>query len=128
MRRSEMQRKLDDIVEFSGVGDFLDVPVKHYSSGMYMRLAFSIAAHVDTDVLLIDETLAVGDAAFQEKCLDRIHRVAAQGATILIVSHELTVLTGLCSRGLYLDKGRLLVDGSLAEASDRYQQDVAALR
>jgi lipopolysaccharide transport system ATP-binding protein len=128
MRRSEMQRKLDDIVEFSGVGDFLDVPVKHYSSGMYMRLAFSIAAHVDTDVLLIDETLAVGDAAFRGKCLDRIHRVAAQGATILIVSHELTVLSHLCSRGLYLDKGRLLIDGSLAEASDRYQQDTAALR
>jgi ABC-2 type transport system ATP-binding protein len=95
---------------------------------MYMRLAFSIAAHVDTDVLLIDETLAVGDAAFRGKCLDRIHRVAAQGATILIVSHELTVLSHLCSRGLYLDKGRLLIDGSLAEASDRYQQDTAALR
>ncbi|HEY3840389.1 MAG TPA: ABC transporter ATP-binding protein [Bryobacteraceae bacterium] len=128
MRRVEMQRKLDRIVDFSGVGDFLDVPVKHYSSGMYLRLAFAIAAHVDTDVLLIDEMLAVGDAAFQEKCLDRIREVARQGATIFIVSHELTVLSGLCTRGLYLDRGRLLLDGSLDEAADRYRQDLGVVQ
>ena len=127
MRRAEMQRKLDRIVDFSGIGDFLDVPVKHYSSGMYLRLAFAIAAHVDTDVLLIDEMLAVGDAAFQEKCLDRIREVARQGATIFIVSHELTVLSGLCTRGLYLDRGRLLVDGSLDDAGERYRQDLGVV-
>jgi lipopolysaccharide transport system ATP-binding protein len=125
MRRAEMQRKLDLIVDFSGVGNFLDMPVKHYSSGMYLRLAFAIAAHVQSDILLIDEMLAVGDAAFHEKCLDRIRQVARQGATILIVSHELSLLSGLCTRGLYLDRGRLLVDGSLEDAAGRYRQDLA---
>jgi lipopolysaccharide transport system ATP-binding protein len=125
MRRAEMQRKFDRIVEFSGIGDFLDVPVKHYSSGMYLRLAFAIAAHVDSDVLLIDEMLAVGDAAFHEKCIDRIREVARQGVTIFIVSHELTLLSGLCTRGLYLDRGRLLIDGSLDDAAERYRNDLA---
>jgi lipopolysaccharide transport system ATP-binding protein len=125
MRRAEMQRKLDPIVEFAGVGDFLDVPVKQYSSGMYLRLAFAIAAHVDTDVLLIDEMLAVGDAAFHEKCIDRIREVSRQGATIFIVSHELTLLSDFCTRGLYLDRGRLLVDGSLDDATGRYRHDLA---
>jgi lipopolysaccharide transport system ATP-binding protein len=125
MRRAEMQRKFDRIVEFSGVDGFLEVPVKHYSSGMYLRLAFSIAAHVDTDVLLIDEMLAVGDVAFHEKCVGRIREVARQGATIFIVSHELDVLSGLCTRGLYLDRGKLLIDGSLNEAADRYRRDLA---
>lgn len=125
MRRAEMQRKLDRIVEFAGVGDFLDMPVKHYSSGMYLRLAFAIAAHVDTDVLLIDEMLAVGDAAFHDKCLERIREVARLGATIFIVSHELSLLSGLCTRGLYLDRGRLLIDGSLTDAAERYRQDLA---
>ncbi len=126
IRRAEMQRKLADIVEFSGIGDFLDVPVKHYSSGMYMRLAFSITAHVDTDVLLIDELLAVGDAAFQEKCYERIHGAARQGTTILIVSHEMHSISGLCNRGLYLEHGRLLVDGTFKEAAERYRLDTEA--
>lgn len=125
MRRAEMQHKLDRIVEFSGVGDFLDIPVKQYSSGMYLRLAFSIAAHVDTDVLLIDEMLAVGDAAFHEKCIHRIREVATQGATVFIVSHELGVISELCTRGLYLERGRLLVDGPLADAAGRYRQEQA---
>jgi len=125
MRRAEMQRKLDRIVDFSGVGEFLDMPVKHYSSGMYLRLAFAIAAHVQSDILLIDEMLAVGDAAFHEKCLHRIREIAGQGATILIVSHELSLLSGLCTRGLYLDHGRLLIDGSLEEATARYRRDLA---
>jgi ABC-type polysaccharide/polyol phosphate transport system ATPase subunit len=90
-----------------------------------LRLAFSIAAHVDTDVLLIDEMLAVGDVAFHEKCVGRIREVARQGATIFIVSHELDVLSGLCTRGLYLDRGKLLIDGSLNEAADRYRRDLA---
>lgn len=128
VRRTEMHRKLARIIEFSGIGDFLDIPVKCYSSGMYMRLAFSIAAHVDTDVLLIDEVLAVGDAAFQEKCLSRIHEVAAAGATILIVTHETSSISGLCTRGLYLHEGTLLVDGPLAEAVDHYRHDMAVSR
>jgi lipopolysaccharide transport system ATP-binding protein len=125
MRRAEMQRKFDRIVEFSGVASFLDIPVKHYSSGMYLRLAFAVAAHVDSDVLLIDEMLAVGDAAFQEKCINRIREVARQGVTILIVSHELTLLSELCTRGLYLDRGRLLIDGSLDDATRLYRHDLA---
>lgn len=126
MRRTEIERKFDRIVEFSGTGDYLDVPVKHYSSGMYLRLAFATAAHVDTDVLLIDEMLAVGDAGFRDRCIDRIHEVSRQGATIFIVSHELSLLSGLCTRGLYLDRGRLLIDGTIAEAVDRYRQDQTA--
>jgi lipopolysaccharide transport system ATP-binding protein len=126
MRRVEMEKKLDEIVAFSEVGEFLDMPVKHYSSGMYMRLAFSIAAHVETDILLLDEVLAVGDSAFQEKCLDRMRLATRQGTTILIVSHEVTLLAELCSRGLYLDHGRLAIDGSLAEVTERYRQETTA--
>lgn len=126
VRRTEMETKLDEIVAFSEVGDFLDMPVKHYSSGMYMRLAFSIAAHVETDVLLMDEVLAVGDSAFQEKCLNRMRRAVRQGTTVVIVSHEVSVLAELCTRGLYMDHGKLLIDGALAEATDRYRKDTAA--
>ena len=127
VRRSDMLRKLDQIVEFSGIGPFLDSPVKHYSSGMYMRLAFSIAAHVDADILLMDEVLAVGDAAFHQKCLERIHQIAKLGATIVIVSHDLSVLTGLCKRGLYLDNGKLLLDGPIEETASRYRRGVTPL-
>jgi lipopolysaccharide transport system ATP-binding protein len=121
MRRAEMERKLDEIVAFAGVEDFLDMPVKHYSSGMYMRLAFSIAAHVEADVLLVDEALAVGDAAFRQKCMERMRRVTRQGATVLIVSHELSVLSELCTRGIFLEHGQLSMDGSVADAVDRYR-------
>jgi lipopolysaccharide transport system ATP-binding protein len=120
LRRSQIDARFDEIVEFSGIRKFLDMPVKSYSSGMSMRLAFSIAAHVDADVLLLDEVLAVGDVAFQEKCLAHINRVAARGVTILIVSHEVTTLAELCTRGFYLRAGRLLVDGSVEEAVRSY--------
>jgi lipopolysaccharide transport system ATP-binding protein len=106
----------DEIVEFSGVRKFLDVPVKRYSSGMIMRLAFSIAAHVETEILLIDEVLAVGFVEFQEKCLARIRRAAASGVAILIITHSLCTVSELCSRGLYLSSGRLTVDGTLGQA------------
>ena len=126
MRRAEMSRKLQAIVDFSEIGDFLDRPVKHYSTGMYMRLAFSVAAHVDADVLLIDEVLATGDAAFQEKCMERMRRVAAQGATILLVSHSPSQLTDLCTRGMYMSNGELLFDGTLEEASCLYGNSSSA--
>ena len=123
LRRSQINARFEEIVEFSGVRKFLDMPVKFYSSGMSMRLAFSIAAHVDADVLLLDEVLAVGDAGFQQKCLDHIKRVAARGVTILIVSHEVTILAELCTRGFYLQSGRLLVDGSVEEAVRSYEDE-----
>lgn len=127
MRRAEMSRKLQAIIDFSEIGDFLDRPVKHYSTGMYMRLAFSVAAHVDADVLLIDEVLATGDAAFQEKCLERMRRVARQGVTILLVSHSLSDLTDLCTRGMYMHKGELLLDGTLEEAVSLYSDSSSPL-
>ena len=126
IRREEMSKKFDEIAAFSGVGDFLDIPVKHYSSGMYMRLAFYIATQVDTDILLLDEVLAVGDAAFQEQCLDRMRHAARQGTTILIVSHDLGSITEFCKRGLYMEQGRLIMDASMVEVVNRYRKDTAA--
>ena len=127
VRRADMEKKFDEIVAFSEIGNFLDMPVKHYSSGMYMRLAFAIAAHIETDILLLDEVLAVGDSAFQEKCLERMRHAARQGTTILVVSHEMSVLSQLCSRGLYLHQGRLLLDGTVEEATEHYRRETAQL-
>jgi lipopolysaccharide transport system ATP-binding protein len=103
MRRKEIERKFDEIVAFSGVERFLDTPVKHYSSGMYVRLAFAVAAHVDADILLVDEVLAVGDADFQKRCLGKMGEGCAGGRTVLFVSHNLTALRNLCTHGLYLE-------------------------
>jgi lipopolysaccharide transport system ATP-binding protein len=111
MRRREIQEKLDTIVDFSGIGRFLDMPVKHYSSGMGVRLAFSVAAHLDSDVLLIDEVLAVGDAEFQKKCLGKMHEVAGQGRAVVFVSHNLNAVQRLCDRALLIESGRLTMDG-----------------
>lgn len=108
MQRHEINRKFDEIVEFSGVQRFLDTPVKRYSSGMYMRLAFSVAAHLEPDILIVDEVLAVGDAEFQKKCLGKMHQVSTgQGRTILYVSHNLPSVLNLCNRVLYLERGRI---------------------
>lgn len=126
MKRAEMLKKFDEIVDFSEISEFLDMPVKHYSSGMYMRLAFSIATHVETDILLLDEVLAVGDAHFHEKCLSRMRRAAREGTTILIVSHDVSGLGEFCTRGLYMDRGRLTLDAPIAEVLDRYRKDTAA--
>jgi ABC-type polysaccharide/polyol phosphate transport system ATPase subunit len=122
MRRSEIRRKLDSIVEFSGVGQYIDVPVKRYSSGMYVRLGFSIAAHLDPDVLLLDEVLAVGDAAFQAKCLERIAELRKKGRTIVFISHDLAAVYRLCDRALLLNHGRVLMDGAARSVIDEYQQ------
>jgi len=120
MRRREIERKLDAIVDFSGVSKFLDEPVKHYSSGMRVRLAFSVAAHLDSDVLLVDEVLAVGDADFQRKCLGKMHDVAHEGRAVVFVSHALNAVQRLCDRALLLESGRLEMDGTPGDVVARY--------
>lgn len=122
MRRSEIRRNLDSIIEFSGVGRYIEVPVKRYSSGMYVRLGFAIVAHLDPDILLLDEVLAVGDAAFQAKCLDRITELRKDGRTIVFISHDLAAVYRLCDRALLLDHGCILADGSPRQVIDHYQQ------
>jgi len=119
MRRSEIIRKIDDIVEFSGVERFLNTPVKRYSSGMYLRLAFAVAAHLDSDILLVDEVLAVGDAEFQRKCLGQM-AAGEDGRTTLFISHSMPAVLRLCSRVILLDAGRVVSDGPPHEVIRRY--------
>jgi lipopolysaccharide transport system ATP-binding protein len=111
MKNSEIKRKFDEIVDFSEIEPFIDTPVKRYSSGMYVRLAFAVAAHLDPEVLLVDEVLAVGDARFQRKCLNRMQELGRRGGTILLVSHSLPAVTQLCERTIWLDRGSMLADG-----------------
>jgi len=120
MTRAEIRRKFDEIVEFAGVERFLDTPVKRYSSGMYVRLAFAVAAHLDPEILVIDEVLAVGDAEFQKKCLGKMAEVAKGGRTVLFVSHNMGAVTRLCSRAILLSAGRLEMDGDTASVAGRY--------
>lgn len=121
MSRSEIKRRFDEIVDFSGVEKFLDVPVKRYSSGMYVRLAFSVAAHLDTEILAIDEVLSVGDAEFQAKSLAKMRDVAHSGRTVLYVSHQVQTVTALCTSAIFLDKGHLAYQGSVETALERYR-------
>jgi len=120
MTRREITRKLPEIVEFSGVSKFIDTPVKRYSSGMYVRLAFSVAAHLEPEILIVDEVLAVGDAAFQRKSLGKMGEVAREGRTVIFVSHNLAIIQALCSRGILLEGGRAIADAPVADAIDRY--------
>lgn len=120
MRRAEIAAKLDSILDFAGVREFADVPVKRYSSGMYVRLGFAIAAHLDADVLLLDEVLAVGDAKFQERCQRRILELKACGKTIVFISHDLAAVRQLCDRALLLNHGRLITEGTPAEVIAHY--------
>ena len=120
MSREEITRKLPEIVEFSEVGEFLDTPVKRYSSGMYVKLAFAVAAHLDSEILIMDEVLAVGDAAFRKKCLDRMAEAARGGRTVLYVSHNMATVRRLCSRCILLDKGRIVYDGDADTAIEGY--------
>jgi len=120
LSRAEIRRKLDDIVGFAELERFIDVPVKHYSSGMYMRLGFSVAVHTDPEILLVDEVLAVGDAAFQRKCLERINQLQGEGVTILFVSHSPEIVQSICSRAIWLDRGRLVADGPVDVVVTRY--------
>ena len=123
MRKAEIDRKFDEIVAFSEVEKFLDTPIKHYSSGMYIRLAFSVAAHLETEILLIDEVLAVGDAAFQKKCLGKMEDVSKQGRTILFVSHNLAAVQSLCKKSILVQGGRLVQYGETSQVLDQYLND-----
>jgi ABC-type polysaccharide/polyol phosphate transport system ATPase subunit len=124
--RAEMDRIFDDIVAFSEMERFVDVPVKHYSSGMYMRLGFSVAIHVQPDILLVDEVLAVGDQAFQQQCLDRINEMKRDGVTILLVTHSLGNVREMCDRALWLDGGQIQDDGPVEQVLEKYMGQVRA--
>jgi lipopolysaccharide transport system ATP-binding protein len=123
MRRREIDRKFDEIVAFAGVEPFIDTAVKRYSSGMYVRLAFAVAAHIDTEIMLVDEVLAVGDAEFQKKCLGKMDDVAQSGRTVLFVSHNMAAVQRLCGRGLLLDRGRAVAAGPIGAVVRRYLQE-----
>jgi lipopolysaccharide transport system ATP-binding protein len=120
MSRVEIARKFDAIVDFAEVERFLDTPVKRYSSGMYVRLAFSVAAHLESDILIVDEVLAVGDASFQKKCMGKMESVANEGRTILFVSHNMGAISELCTRAALLDRGRLVTFGAVADVISGY--------
>jgi lipopolysaccharide transport system ATP-binding protein len=120
MRKVEIDAKFDEIVAFSELERFIETPVKHYSSGMYVRLAFSVAAHLEPEILIMDEVLAVGDMAFQQKCLDKMNEIRRQGRTIFFVSHNLPAITRLCKRALLLERGRLVAEGQPQEVVNRY--------
>lgn len=124
MPRSEITRKFDEIVEFAEVARFVDTPVKHYSSGMYLRLAFAVAAHLEPDVLIVDEVLAVGDAAFQQRCISKMDSIAAGGRTVLFVSHNLSAVKELCTKGIVLKGGRVAYAGGVVEALAAYSRGV----
>ncbi|MFP5221212.1 MAG: ABC transporter ATP-binding protein [Acidobacteriota bacterium] len=120
MRKAEIDRKFDEIVDFSGLEKFIDTPIKRYSSGMTMRLAFSVAAHLEPEILIIDEVLAVGDASFQKKCLGKMQEVARGGRTVLFVSHQLDAVATLCSRAILMSHGQVEMDGDVQSVIDHY--------
>ena len=123
MSRKEVKIKFDEIVDFSGVEKFIETPVKHYSSGMYVRLAFAVAAHLEPEILIIDEVLAVGDAEFQKKCLGKMQDVAGQGKTVLLVSHNMNAINSLCNNSLYIKNGKNIKFGNTSETIDFYLKD-----
>lgn len=126
MKRKEMDRKLEEIVAFSELSDFIDTPVKRYSSGMYARLGFSVAAHVDPDILLVDEVLSVGDWAFQRKCLEKMEAFVKNGVTVIFISHNLQAVMNLCHRALLLRKGSVVEDGSTGMVVRRYLSEAGS--
>lgn len=127
MKKAEIDRKLDDIVDFSEIGRFIDTPVKRYSSGMYVRLAFAVASQLEPDIMLVDEVLAVGDIGFQRKCLGRMQSVARDGRTVLFVSHNMAAIQSLCSRAILMEGGRLAFDGSAGDAVAAYLKSAQGL-
>ncbi len=128
MKRVEITRKFDEIVDFAEVEKFIDTPVKHYSSGMYLRLAFAVAAHLEPEILLVDEVLAVGDAAFQNKCVGKMGDVAKQGRTILFVSHNMGAVRSLCNKGMLLTEGKVSEAGDLAKSIEMYYKAIGVLK
>lgn len=125
MRRGEIDEKIEDIIEFSGVERFIDTPVKRYSSGMKVRVGFAVAAHLDPEILIIDEVLAVGDIRFQEKCIGKMKDVAGEGRTVLFVSHNLSAVQALCTRGILLREGRIVMDAPVDETIDFYLESIS---
>ena len=128
MKKSETDRKFDEIVAFSEIEKFIDTPVKHYSSGMYLRLAFAVAAHLEPEILLVDEVLAVGDAAFRNKCVGKMGEVAQKGRTVIFVSHNMGVIQSLCNTGILLEDGRITFKGPTQQAVTKYLGSVEQLR
>lgn len=120
MSRHEIARKFDEIVAFAEVERFIDTPVKHYSSGMYVRLGFSVLAHMDPDILIVDEVLAVGDVRFQKKCMSKMEDVGQHGRTVILVSHDMPAITRLCKRALLLEKGEVVQEGSAHDVVNHY--------
>jgi lipopolysaccharide transport system ATP-binding protein len=123
MTKTEIRRKLDEIIAFAEIPEFIDTPVKRYSSGMYVRLAFAVAAHLEPEILVVDEVLAVGDAAFQKKCLGKMGEVAKRGRTVLFVSHNMAAMSRLCTTGVWLRDGRVEASGAAADIVNRYLSD-----
>lgn len=120
MKRAEIHRRFDEIVAFAEIEQFLDTPVKRYSSGMFVRLAFGVAVHLEPEILVVDEVLAVGDAEFQRKCLDKLRTIGGHGRTILLVSHNMSAIRTICNRGIVLHKGRIVAEGDVNTVADRY--------
>ncbi len=127
MKHAEIERKFDEIVAFSEIERFLDTPVKHYSSGMYMRLAFSVAAHLEPEVLIVDEVLAVGDVGFQKKCLGKMREVGEKGRTVIFVSHDMNAITRLCNRVIWLKDGRIRCDGEARTVVGEYLHEQSSV-
>src|ERR1700744_4691039 len=123
MKKREIDRKLDEIIAFAEIEKFIDTPVKHYSSGMYVRLAFAVAAHLEPEILLVDEVLAVGDINFQKKCMGKMGDVARAGRTIVLVSHQMAAINALSSRVILMNEGQIVFNGSPSEATARYYAD-----
>ena len=128
MQKSEIDRKFDEIVAYAEVEKFLDTPVKRYSSGMYVRLAFGVAAHLETEVLLVDEVLAVGDAQFQKKCFQKMQEIGTQGRTILFVSHNMSAVRSICKQALILEKGKIVAQGEIDATVDQYLSRINSSR
>lgn len=116
MSKEQIEQKFDEIVAFSEIGDFIDTEVKFYSSGMYLRLAFAVAVHTDPEIFLVDEILAVGDEPFQKKCINKIRELCAEGKTLVVVSHDLDLVSKICDRGVLLEKGQVRFDGPIEQA------------
>ena len=127
MTSQEIRRKFDAIVAFAEIEKFLDTPVKHYSSGMYVRLAFAVAAYLEPQILIVDEVLAVGDVQFQRRCLGRMEELSHSGRTVIFVTHNMDALVSLCTKGILLDRGTIAFEGAANEARERYLQNVSQL-
>jgi lipopolysaccharide transport system ATP-binding protein len=125
MRKAEIERKFDEIVAFAEIDKFIDTPVKHYSSGMYVRLAFAVAAHLEPEILLVDEVLSVGDSAFQRKCLGKMNEVSRAGRTVVFISHNMAAVENLCNRGILFEAGKVTFSGAMKETVERYLHGVS---